>query len=59
MKECIFRYIELIGDELIARNENPRRVESVIASIILNQFRLLGRPQGTLFDDQIKNTSVV
>jgi hypothetical protein len=42
------RYKNLIGDELKARNENSRRVESVIACNILNQFKLLGSPQSEL-----------
>ena len=39
---------KLIGDELIARNEHFRMVESIIACNILNSFRLLGSPQITL-----------
>ena len=48
VENMFFRYKKLIGDELRTRNENFRRVESVIACNILNQFRLLGSPQSTL-----------
>ena len=48
VKNMFFRYKKLIGDELRARNEDSRRVESVIACNILNQFRLLGSPQSEL-----------
>ena len=48
VENMFFRYKNLIGDELRARNENSRRVESVIACNILNKFRLLGSPQSTL-----------
>ena len=40
-----FRYKKLIGDELTARNKHSRKIESVTACNILNQFRLLGSPQ--------------
>ena len=43
-----FRYKKLIGDELRARCENSRRIESIIACNILHQFRLLGSRQSTL-----------
>ena len=43
-----FRYKNLIGDELRARNENSRRVVSVIACNILNRLKLLGSPQSEL-----------
>jgi hypothetical protein len=45
VENMFFRYKKLIGDELRARGENSRRVESIIACNILNQFRLLGSPQ--------------
>ena len=48
VENMFFRYKKLIGDELRARNEDSRRVESVIACNILNQFRLLGSPQSEL-----------
>ena len=48
VENMFFRYKNLIGDELKARNENSRRVESIIACNILNQFRLLGSPQSKL-----------
>ena len=48
VENMFFRYKKLIGGELRAGNENFRRVESVIACNILNQFRLLGSPQSTL-----------
>ena len=48
VENMFFRYKNLIGDELRARNEDSRRVESVIACNILNQFRLLGSPQSEL-----------
>ena len=44
-ENMFFRYKKLFGDALNARNENSRLVESVIACNILNQFRLLGRPE--------------
>ena len=44
-ENVFFRYKKLFGDALNARNENSRLVESVIACNILNQFRLLGRPE--------------
>ncbi len=43
-----FRYKKLIGDELRARGENSRKVESVIACNILNRLKLLGSPQSEL-----------
>ena len=48
VENMFFRYKNLIGDELKARNENSRRVESVIACNILNRLTLLGSPQSTL-----------
>ena len=48
VENIFFRHKKLIGDELRARNENSRRIESIIACNILNQFRLLGRPQSKL-----------
>ena len=48
VENMFFRYKKLIGDELRARGENSRRVESIIACNILNSFRLLGSPQSTL-----------
>jgi len=48
VENMFFRYKKLVGDELRARGENSRRVESVIACNILNQFRLLGSPQSEL-----------
>ena len=48
VENMFFRYKNLIGDELRARNENSRRVESVIACNILNRLKLLGSPQSTL-----------
>ena len=44
VENMLFRYKKLIGDELRARGENSRRVESIIACNILNQFRFLGSP---------------
>ena len=44
-ENMFFRYKKLFGDALNARNENSRLVESVIACNILNQFRLLGKPE--------------
>ena len=43
-----FRYKNPIGDELRARNEDSRRVESIIACNILNRLKLLGSPQSEL-----------
>ena len=48
VENMFFRYKNLIGDELRARNENSRIVESVIACNILNKFILLGSPQSKL-----------
>ena len=48
VENMFFRYKKLIGDELRARNENSRRVESVIACNILNRLKLLGSPQSEL-----------
>ena len=48
VENMFFRYKNLIGDELKARNENSRRVESVIVCNILNRLTLLGSPQSTL-----------
>ena len=48
VENMFFRYKNLIGDELRARNENSRKVESVIACNILNRFKLLGSPQSEL-----------
>ena len=48
VENMFFRDKKLIGDELRARNEDSRRVESAIACNILNQFRLLASPQSTL-----------
>ena len=48
VENMFFRYKNLIGDELKARGENSRMVESVIACNILNQFKLLGSPQSML-----------
>ena len=45
VENMFYRYKILIGDGLRARGENSRQVESVLACNILNQFRLLGRPQ--------------
>ena len=40
-----FRYKTLLGDQLRARGETSRQVESVLACTILNHFRSLGRPR--------------
>ena len=45
VENMFYRYKTLIGDQLRARGENSRQVESVLACNILNQFRLLGRPE--------------
>ena len=34
-----YRYTTLLGDQLRARGENPRQVESILACNILNQLR--------------------
>ena len=39
-----YRYKTLIGDLLRARGESSRKVESILACNILNQFRLVERP---------------
>ena len=48
VENMFYRYKTLLGDQLRARGENSRQVESVLACNILNQFRLLGRPEGEL-----------
>ena len=48
VENVFFRYKKLIGDELRARNENSRRVESIIACNILNRLKVLGSLQSTL-----------
>ena len=48
VENMFFRYKNLIRDELRAKNETSRRVESVIACNILNQFRLLGSPHSEM-----------
>ena len=48
VENMFFRYKKLVGDELSARNEDSRRLESVIACNILNQFRLLGSPHSEM-----------
>ena len=40
VENMFYRYKILIGDQLRARGENSRQVESVLACNILNQFRL-------------------
>ena len=45
VENVFYRYKTLIGDQLRAKGENSRQVESVLACNILNQFRLLGRPE--------------
>jgi len=45
VENMFYRYKTLLGDQLRARGENSRQVESVLACNILNQFRLLGRPE--------------
>ena len=45
VENMFYRYKTLIGDQLRARGENSRQVESILACNILNQFRLLGRPE--------------
>ena len=45
VENMFYRYKTLIGDQLRARGEKSRQVESVLACNILNQFRLLGRPE--------------
>ena len=45
VENMFYRYKTLIGDQLRARGEKSRQVESVLACNILNQFRLLGRPK--------------
>jgi hypothetical protein len=45
VENMFFRYKTLLGDQLRARGEASRQVESVLACNILNQFRSLGRPR--------------
>ena len=45
VENMFYRYKTLLGDQLRARGENSRQVESVLACNILNRFSLLGRPQ--------------
>ena len=44
VENMFFRYKNLIGDELRARNENSRIVESIIACMTLNRIKLLVSP---------------
>ena len=48
VENIFFRYKKLIGDELRARNEDSRGVQSVIACNILNRLKLLGNTQSEL-----------
>ena len=48
VENMFYRYKTLLGDQLRARGENSRQVESVLACNILNQFSLIGRPQREL-----------
>ena len=48
IENMFFRYKKLIGDELRARGESSRKVESFIACNILNRLNLLGSPQSEL-----------
>ena len=59
VENMFFRYKQLIGDELRARNENSRRVESAIVCNILNQLRLLASPQSTLVEWRPHQKTVV
>jgi hypothetical protein len=45
VENMLYRYKTLLGDQLRARGETSRQVESVLACNILNHFRSLGRPQ--------------
>ena len=45
VENMFYRYKILLGDQLRARSKKPRQVKSVLACNILNQFRLLGRPE--------------
>ena len=48
VENMFFRYKNLIGDELKARNETSRRVNTIITCNILNRFKLLDNPQSDL-----------
>ena len=45
VENMFYRYKTLIGDQLRARVESYRQVESILAHNTLNQFRLLGKPE--------------
>ena len=45
VENMFYRYNTLLGDQLRARGENSRQVESILACTILNRFRELGHPQ--------------
>jgi hypothetical protein len=44
-ENSIYRYKQIIGPRLRARNENSRKVEAVLGCKILNRSRALGIPQ--------------
>jgi len=45
VENMLYQYKTLPGDQLRARGEDSRQVASILACNILNQFRLLGRPE--------------
>ena len=45
VENTIYRYKQIIGPRLRARNENSRKVEAVLGCKILNRSRALGMPQ--------------
>ena len=48
VENTFYRYKQIIGDELKARDEDSRQVESILACNILNLFRVTGRPESEL-----------
>ena len=48
IENTFYRYKQIIGDKLKARDEDSRQVESILACNILNLFRVTGRPESEL-----------
>jgi hypothetical protein len=48
VENTFYRYKQIIGDKLKARDEDSRQVESILACNILNLFRVMGRLESEL-----------
>ena len=48
VENTFYRYKQIIGDELKARDEDSRQVESILACNILNLLRVTGRAESEL-----------